>query len=206
MVAGVAVQRGAGGVSRGGDRYLEEIHRGLHDSDAGGNRAHAPQVTHWVRGVVEHAEEEHDVERRAERVRADFLHRDVSHLHPAAQGAPGQFEVAAGVAPRPVPHPVIAGYHSGGAAPLGLEGEEPVVGPDVQDAAASQVGQVEVLPLRGSVLMARSVHAIPQVDGVKPGASRHRLAQLGRTRLDVRVHSHRQHPDQSRPASETGRT
>ena len=42
--------------------------------------------------------------------------------------------------------------------------------------------------------MARSAHPVAQVDGVKPGAIRDRPAQLGDTRLDVRVHSHRQHP------------
>ena len=145
---------------------------GLDDQQAVAHARDALEREPRVLEVVEHAEEEHDVE-AADRRGRDLLELELPVLHaePSARRA-SRSRLRAEAARPPgglAPGRPVDGEHPLGAAPLGLEGEEPVPGPDVEHRAPAQVvGEADPAELARGLVAPRRDDAAAEVDRVEP--------------------------------------
>ena len=99
-----------------------------------------------------------------------------------SMSSPGEVEAVLGGHTPQVPAHLVGGDDARGAALLGGERKEAVVGADVEDGLARQVGRhVDALELSRAIVDARRDDAVPQVDSVEPFAREH----LGPDRLHV---------------------
>ena len=172
-VGRVAVQPVGGVVGKRRASHVEKVTVRLDDEGAGGDRCRALQYRPGVRQVVEHPEQEDEVEAadalgaEVEQVRVEILDRRAernaseveSPLGPPAVRTPCRLAPARG----------IDRDHPRGAAALGLEGEEPVPGADVQDGPAVEVlREMQPAQLAWRIVLSRRNDAVSEVQTVEP--------------------------------------
>ncbi len=156
----------------GDGRYadVKQVYRRLDDGHLARHAADTLQVPQRIGRVVQHAEEQHDVERSADDFGCKLLDGHVLHPHGAPQELVGKVEVATGIAARPIPGPAVGRQDVLGATALRLERVEAVVGTDVEHSPTREVRQPHLNDLCRRVLLAGSADPVPKIDGVEPGS------------------------------------
>jgi hypothetical protein len=163
--------RVAAGVEHGGGpRVFAGIEMRFDDELAPAERPADPEVAHGILGVIEHPEEEHDVE-CPETVSGQILDVTDHRLRAGVEDAMGEVKtvLSKGWAGRIDPALIFDGHDPGGPPALRLEGEEPVPGADVEHAQpVESLWELAGAELRVRVVAAGRDDAVAEVDFVPP--------------------------------------